>query len=75
LKKQFKNTILSLETYKSSCLISSIRALIYLTKPKATSQQISNWINMRNYPTIDNEFKLAKLLGVKVDDLYEEDEN
>ncbi|MGG4200755.1 helix-turn-helix transcriptional regulator [Peribacillus frigoritolerans] len=38
-----------------------------------SSQQISNWINMRNYPTIDNAFKLAKLLGVKVDDLYEDD--
>lgn len=30
---------------------------------------------MRNYPTIDKAFKLAKLLGVKVDDLYKEDEN
>ncbi|MFA1714588.1 helix-turn-helix domain-containing protein [Peribacillus frigoritolerans] len=56
-------------------LISSIRALIYLTKPKATSQQISNWINMKNHPTIDKVFKLAKLLDVKVDDFYQEEEN
>lgn len=29
---------------------------------------------MRNHPTIDETFKLAKLLGVKVDDKDEEDE-
>ncbi len=29
---------------------------------------------MGNYPTIDKAFKLAKLLDVKVDDLYEEEE-
>ncbi|WP_110928425.1 helix-turn-helix transcriptional regulator [Bacillus massiliglaciei] len=38
-----------------------------------STQQISNWINMRNYPTIDKAFKLAQILGVKVDDLYEEE--
>lgn len=39
-------------------------------KMGVTPQQLSNWIHERNYPTIDKAFKLADLLGVKVDDLY-----
>jgi putative transcriptional regulator len=32
---------------------------------------LSNWIAGNTYPTIDKAFKLADLLEVKVDDLYE----
>ncbi len=32
---------------------------------------LSNWRSGKTYPTIDKAFKLADLLGVKVDDLYE----
>lgn len=35
-----------------------------------TPTQLSNWIGGRSYPTIEKAFKLADLLGVKVDDLY-----
>lgn len=38
-----------------------------------TPNQISNWISGRSYPTIEKAFKLADLLDVKVDDLYERD--
>ncbi len=34
--------------------------------------QLSNWISGRSYPPMDKAFKLAKVLNVKVDDLYEE---
>ncbi len=37
--------------------------------------QLSNWISGRSFPTVEKAFKLAKILGVKVDDLYERDEN
>lgn len=40
-------------------------------KLEVTPNQISNWINGRSHPTIEKAFKLANLLGVKVDDLYE----
>ncbi|MEH7093918.1 helix-turn-helix transcriptional regulator [Neobacillus vireti] len=33
--------------------------------------QLSNWISGRSYPTLEKAFKLATILGVKVDDLYE----
>jgi putative transcriptional regulator len=33
--------------------------------------QLSNWISGRSYPPIDKAFKLAEILGCKVDDLYE----
>lgn len=36
-----------------------------------TPNQLSNWINGKSHPTIEKAFKLADLLGVKVDDLYE----
>lgn len=40
-----------------------------------SSKQVGNWISGFSYPTVDKAFRLAKLLGVKVDDLYEvEDE-
>ncbi len=37
--------------------------------------QLSNWISGRSFPTVEKAFKLAKILGAKVDDLYERDEN
>ena len=37
--------------------------------------QLSNWISGRSYPTIEKAFILAKILKVKVDDLYEGEEN
>ncbi|MDT0163814.1 helix-turn-helix transcriptional regulator [Bacillus sp. AG4(2022)] len=36
---------------------------------------ISNWCTGKAYPSAVELFKLAKLLGVKVDDLYEEDKD
>ncbi|OIK11965.1 transcriptional regulator [Bacillus sp. MUM 116] len=36
--------------------------------------QLSNWISGRSYPTIEKAFTLAKILKVKVDDLYEGEE-
>ena len=40
-----------------------------------TSQQLSNWINGSSYPRLEKAFELAKLLDVKVDDLYIEETN
>jgi putative transcriptional regulator len=36
-----------------------------------TPKQLSNYVVGRSYPTVEKAFKLAELLGVKVDDLYE----
>lgn len=36
-----------------------------------TPTQLSNWISGKSSPTIEKAFKLADLLGVKVDELYE----
>lgn len=36
-----------------------------------THNTISNWVTGRTHPSAPQLFKLAKLLGVKVDDLYE----
>lgn len=36
---------------------------------------ISNWCTGKSYPTVPELFELAALLGVKVDDLYEEEKN
>ena len=47
-----------------------LRRKFIVDKLGVTSQQMSNWVNNRSYPTVDKLFKLADLLGVKVDDLY-----
>ncbi|MED5050677.1 helix-turn-helix transcriptional regulator [Anoxybacillus rupiensis] len=39
-----------------------------------SANQLSNWITGKNYPTLDKAFKLAELLGVSVEDLYEKNE-
>jgi len=36
-----------------------------------TANTLSNWSTGKTYPTMDKAFRLADLLGVKVDDLYE----
>lgn len=40
-----------------------------------TENTLSNWCTGKTYPKAPDLFKLAKLLGVKVDDLYEEEDN
>lgn len=43
----------------------------YIAAQIGVSQnQVSNWVTGRSYPTIPNLFRLADLLGVKVDDLF-----
>lgn len=43
-------------------------------KLQVSPTQLSNWISMRSYPPAEKLFKLADLLNVKVDDLYEREE-
>lgn len=40
-----------------------------------SKQMFSNWVTGRNYMRIDKAFKLSRLLGVKVDELYAEIDN
>lgn len=44
---------------------------------EVTPTQLSNWVSGRSYPTAEKLFRLAELLGCKVDDFYnnEEDKN
>lgn len=44
-------------------------------KMEVSQEQVSKWRNGKSYPRVDKLFKLAKLLGCKVDDLYEEIDN
>jgi transcriptional regulator with XRE-family HTH domain len=39
---------------------------------KMSQQQLSDWEHGRAYPRIDKAYKLANILGVKVNELYEE---
>jgi len=39
-----------------------------------TPSQLSYWITMKNFPSADKLFKLARVLNCKVDDLYEYEE-
>ena len=44
----------------------------YISKHMEVSRNtLSNWCTGKTYPTAPQLFKLATLLGVKVDDLYE----
>ena len=36
-----------------------------------SANTLSNWVSGKTYPTIDKAFKLAELLEVDVNDLYE----
>lgn len=38
-----------------------------------SANTLSNWCTGRSKPSVDDLFKLAKLLNVKVDDLYKEE--
>ncbi|MGX2959507.1 helix-turn-helix transcriptional regulator [Peribacillus sp. JNUCC 23] len=64
---------------KMRCLIGNLihekgfKAKYIAAQLEVTPQQMSNWVNNRNYPPLEKAFKLAKLLGVKVDDLYDEE--
>lgn len=40
----------------------------------SSKNTISNWCTGKSYPSVPDLFKLAKLLGVKVDDLYKWEE-
>jgi putative transcriptional regulator len=47
----------------------------YIQKELGVSANtLSNWCTGKTYPTIDKAFLLAKLLEVKLDDLYEFEE-
>jgi putative transcriptional regulator len=37
--------------------------------------QISNWVSGKSYPSVPKLYRLAKLLGVKADDLFTGDED
>lgn len=52
-----------------------LRRKFIADKLGVTSQQLSNWVNNRSFPTVDKLFKIADLLDCKVDDLYERMEN
>lgn len=39
-----------------------------------SSNTISNWCTGRSFPSVPEIFDLANLLGVKVDDLYERED-
>lgn len=39
-------------------------------KVGVTQPQFSAWVNDRGWPRMDKAFRLARLLGCKVDDLY-----
>jgi len=44
----------------------------FIAQQMGVSQEmVSKWINNKAYPRADKLFKLAVLLNVKVDDLYE----
>jgi putative transcriptional regulator len=38
-----------------------------------SQQQLSDWENKKAYPRIDRAYQLAELLGVDVNELYEEE--
>lgn len=40
-----------------------------------TSNTLSNWSTGRTFPTIDKAYQLAKLLDVKLEDLYDWEED
>lgn len=38
---------------------------------KVSENTLSNWCTGKNHPSLENVFKLSRLLGVTVEDLYE----
>ncbi|MEH6993089.1 helix-turn-helix transcriptional regulator [Neobacillus drentensis] len=51
--------------------VSKYRREFIISELDISKNTLSNWIAGNTYPTIDKAFKLADLLEVKVDDLYE----
>lgn len=51
--------------------VSKYRREFIINELDISKNTLSNWIAGNTYPTIDKAFKLADLLEVKVDDLYE----
>jgi len=37
-----------------------------------SESQVTNWVRGRSYPRFETLWKMAKFLGVKLDDLYDE---
>ncbi len=52
-----------------------LKSKFVANKMEVSQEQVSKWRNGKSYPRVDKLFKLAKLLGVKVDDLYEDIES
>jgi transcriptional regulator with XRE-family HTH domain len=44
-------------------------------KLEVSETQVSKWKTGKAHPRVDKLFKLANLIGVRVDDLYEEIDN
>jgi putative transcriptional regulator len=51
--------------------VSKYRREFIISELDISKNTLSNWIAGNTYPTIDKAYKLADLLEVKVDDLYE----
>jgi putative transcriptional regulator len=51
--------------------VSKYRREFIIRELDISKNTLSNWIAGNTYPTIDKAIKLADLLEVKVDDLYE----
>jgi putative transcriptional regulator len=51
--------------------VSKYRREFIIQELDISKNTLSNWIAGNTYPTIDKAYKLADLLEVSVDDLYE----
>jgi transcriptional regulator with XRE-family HTH domain len=51
--------------------VSKYRREYIIKELEITQNTLSNWVTGKTYPTIDKAYKLADLLEVKVDELYE----
>jgi putative transcriptional regulator len=51
--------------------VSKYRREYIIKELDISANTLSNWVKGKTYPTMDKAHKLANLLGVKVDDLYE----
>lgn len=50
-----------------------IKQIFVAEKIEVSQQQLSDWENGKSYPRIDRAYKLANVLGVNVNELYEEE--
>jgi putative transcriptional regulator len=51
--------------------VSKYRREFIISELDISKNTLSNWIAGNTYPTIDKAYRLADLLEIKVDDLYE----